>query len=597
MKKIFNLIALAFTALVISPSCSQLLEPEPYGLVDLDLVWTKYNYTSSLVSSIGNSADWAGGFPYAAYCDEAEAVQDRTASGWYSWYNQDFNVSTYIMSGGWDGIYNNIRHINFFLNNEYKISFTNVKPEEREFWDAKAHMYRAWHYFTLMKRYGKAIIFTDTYDINETFSGVKLNNVEQIADFIIQEVDLALATKEDESSPYTFRWRVNSYNVLNRGFAWVLKARTALFAASPLFYEEGSKYTWEYAYEINKEAVEQLLAHDHKLFDVAPPDKYAYNTYDYYHIYPSGDVARSIDKETIHANNGNMNIWQNYGLPTTKGRLSCGICPTQELVDCYETIDGEPILDLEKPYLDEYHLQPNYNKNNKLYDPQNPYENRDPRFYGTIYYNNAPRWWANYDSLRVQTYVGGNCGISEDPTSVYYTRTGYYLRKYNCSISDEDGNYDGRVHTARLAEMFLNLAECACEAGHLEIATDYTNLVRERVGMPDLPHTLTQDQLRLRIRNERRVELAFETNRWDDIRRWKIIDQVAEHVTGMRITKDASGKLNYERFSFGTRVNKGDDKYLLYPVPDEEVQKMKQNTSPTGDPKDGDNWQNPGWDD
>ena len=595
MKKLYKLFALAFSALVILPSCSQLLEPEPYGLVDLDLVWTKYNYTSSLVATIGRGANFESSFPYAAYCDEAQAVADRTDSGWHSWYTIDFNVSSFILTGNWSGIYNNLRTIAFFLTNENKISFTNITDLEREFWDVKAHFYRAWHYFMLMKRYGKAVIFTEVYDINETFSSVELSGVEELADFIIDELDICLNATDNESSPYTFRWNPG-WGQINRGFAWVLKARTAMFAASPLYYKEGSKYTWEYAYQINKEAVEALTAHGYKLFDISPEDNVAYGVYDYYHIFEN-DPSRSRDKETILGNGGRLTMWCDYGLPTTKGQVSCGICPTQELVDCYETTDGEPILDLSQPYLDAEHLVPNYNKNNTLYDPENPYENRDPRFYGTIYYNGAPRWWVNPDSLRVETFVGGNCEISEEPTNKHNTRTGYYIRKYNRDVSSEkEGNQDGRAHNARLAEMYLNLAECACESGHLEDAYDYTNLVRERVGMPDLPKGLNQDQLRLRIRNERRVEFAFENTRFDDVRRWKIIDQTEEHVTGMRITKNASnGKLSYERFSFGSRVNKGDPKYLLYPLAEDEVEKMKHNTTTTGDPQDGVNWQNPGW--
>ena len=592
MKKIYTLIVSAFAFFAILPSCTQLLEPEPYGLVELDLVWTKYNYTSTLVSTIGNSSEWVNTFTYAPYGDEAQHVQDRTGGSYYNWYTVDFLSGTFPLGSNYDGFYNNIRTINFYLTDKNKISFTNIDEEELDFWNAKAHFFRAWHYFMLMKRFGQAVIIKDLYNQNETFTNVKLNSVEEIADFIISELDEALATPENETSPLAFRWRLSKgqYGRINRGFAWVLKARTAMYAASPLYYKEGSKYTWEYAYQINKEAVEQLLAHDHKLFDVEPTDNYAYCCYDYYHIYPEGEdvITRSIDKETILANNGQINMWQNNGLPINTGRVSCGSCPTQELVDAYETIDGEPILDLAHPYLDEAHLQPNYNKNNKLYDPQNPYANRDPRFYGTIYYNGAPRWWSKPDGTKVETYVGGNCGISDDANSLYYTRTGYYLRKYNCALSDkDDGNFDGRVHNARLAEMFLNLAECACEAGHFEDAYDYTNLVRERVGMPDLPEGLSQDQLRLRIRNERRVELAFENFRFDDVRRWKIIDQTEEHMTGMRITKDASGKFTYTRFAFPTRTNKGADKYLLYPMKEEEVNKMKYLT--------GDDWQTPGW--
>ncbi len=597
MKRIHKFIISVFAFAAVLPSCSDLLEPEPYGLVDPELVWTKYNYTSSLVSNIGDYSEWNSAFTYAAYSDEGHHVQDRTSgSSYYNWYTTDFLANSFPLSSNYGGFYNNIYTINYFLTNCHKISFTNITENELNFWYAKAHVYRAWHYFMLMKRFGQAVIITEPYSITEDFKGVKLNTVEEIADFIIEELDTALATPEDESDPLAFRWRLNSgqYGKINRGFAWVLKARTALYAASPLYYKEGSKYTWEYAYQINKEAVEQLATHDHSLFNIAPStnpsEKEAYCCYDYYHVYPNGDavVTRSIDKETILANNATIDMWRGNGLPTTKGMLSAGCCPTQELVDAYETIDGEPILDLEQPYLDEAHLQPNYNKNNKLYDPENPYENRDPRFYGTVYYNGAPRWWGNPDSLRVETFVGGNCEISEEANSLYNTRTGYYLRKFNRDISDEDGNYDGRVHMARLAEMYLNLAECACESGNLDVAAEYTNLVRERSGMPALPEGLSQNQLRLRIRNERRVELAFENFRFDDVRRWKIIDQTEEHITGMKITKDAStGKLTYQRISLVTRVNKGADKYLLYPMNEEEVRKMKSLT--------GDDWQTPGW--
>ena len=485
MKKIYTFILGLLAALMVMPACTQLLEPEPYGLVDLDLVWTKYNYTSSLVSTIGNAAEFYPGLTYAAFGDEAQAVQDRTGGTYYNWYNRDFNAATFPFGSNYAGYYNNIRTINFFLRDENKISFTNVKEEERETWRTKAHYYRALYYFMLMKRFKYAVIFTTPYDLNESFETVTRSNVEQIADFVIDEIDACLRSTENESSPYTFRWLYNTG--MNRGFAWVLKARTAMYAASPLYYEEGSKYTWEYAYQINKEAVAQLLAHNHKLFDIEPKDNYAYGVYDYYHIYygtGDQDASRSQNKETILGNGGfKLKMWEQYGLPTTKGVMSCGICPTQELVDCYETIDGEPILDLERPYLDEAHLQPNYNKNNKLYDPQNPYANRDPRFYGSIYYNGAPRWWSNPDSLRIETFVGGNCGISDEANELLHTRTGYYVRKFSCAASDQHyGSFDGSVQYARLAEMFLNLAECACEAGHLEEATDYTNLVRERVG-------------------------------------------------------------------------------------------------------------------
>ena len=111
------------------------------------------------------------------------------------------------------------------------------------------------------------------------------------------------------------------------------------------------------------------------------------------------------------------------------------------MVDAYETIDGEPILNLQNPYLDEQHLYPNYNPDNTLYDPQNPYANRDPRFYASIYYNGskrkalwnfaeAPESFENYPAgignrtRVIATYVGEpQTGIH--PTVRRATRTGY----------------------------------------------------------------------------------------------------------------------------------------------------------------------------
>ena len=75
-------------------------------------------------------------------------------------------------------------------------------------------------------------------------------------------------------------------------------------------------------------------------------------------------------------------------------------------------------------------------------------------------------------------------------------------------------------------------------------AVDAVNAVRSRVGMPGIPYGLSCDQFRLRIRNERRVELAFEEHRFFDVRRWKMLDQTDKVITGMKANSDGS----YSRF-------------------------------------------------
>ena len=81
--------------------------------------------------------------------------------------------------------------------------------------------------------------------------------------------------------------------------------------------------------------------------------------------------------------------------------------------------------------------------------------------------------------------------------------------------------------------------------------------------MPGIPYGLSCDQFRLRIRNERRVELAFEEHRFFDVRRWKMLDQTDKVITGMKANSDGS----YSRFVVDNNRKAYSEKFLLYPIP------------------------------
>lgn len=198
------------------------------------------------------------------------------------------------------------------------------------------------------------------------------------------------------------------------------------------------------------------------------------------------------------------------------------------------------------------------------------------------------------DAQCVDTSVGGADEISQ--TNRTHTRTGYYLRKFNNWQSGENNNADGAVRLFRLAELYLNFAESAYQSEGADVpvtlgsdltmsARDAVNAVRERAGMPDLPAGMSKETFEKRYRNERRVELAFEEHRYFDVRRWKILDQTDRFVTGMRIADEGNG-LTYTRIKFDDR-NCSSDKWLLYPINQEEVIKMMGIT--------GNDWQNAGW--
>ena len=190
----------------------------------------------------------------------------------------------------------------------------------------------------------------------------------------------------------------------------------------------------------------------------------------------------------------------------------------------------------------------------------------------------------------VDTYVGGNCEISS--ADLRYTRTGYYLRKYNNHRSNVDVAADGYMKLYRLAGLYLNFAEAAYNAAGPDVAVsgltarEAVNRIRVRAGMPELPAGMSKDAFEKRYRNERRVEMAFEEQRFFDVRRWKILGETDGFVTGMKITKGEDDSFTYERVRLNPR-NCSADKFLLLPIELGEVTKMNALT--------GTEWQNPGW--
>ena len=206
------------------------------------------------------------------------------------------------------------------------------------------------------------------------------------------------------------------------------------------------------------------------------------------------------------------------------------------------------------------------------YDPANPYANRDPRLDYTVVTNNAT---FGTPSRKVESWTGGQDG----KPITFATNTGYYLWKYQIESLNLNAGNTG-VHSwiiFRLPEMYLNYAEALNEysPGHPDIKK-YVDLVRARTGvaMPGLPAGLNQADMRERIRNERRVEFAFEDHRFWDVRRWmQAPTYFATPLRGMNIDKNANGTFTYTPITVEPRVF--DAKMYLYPIPLSEISVAK----------------------
>ena len=613
MKK-YILIPLVVAAAGILGACSDELELPVDGRIEYDAIWSDRNRTMGYLNTCYNYCPGAD-INTTSYTDDAQSVDDYNASSSPTkWYSGTVSATSWIQAADlandvWATRFQGIRYCNVFIS-EMPSATAYTKPGEKEGWIAQAKTIRALIYLNLIKKFGPVPLFTEPLALDHNYAGDSRTPVWKIVQQIIQDTDDALAAPGNDltSTSNGFTWAITSENahMMHRALAYMIRSEAILFAVSPLnANEEGNPYTWEDAAKYTKEALDQCLAHDYELYKRLPLDKTeTQNEYSYYFL-TEYDYNRSLDKETIYQQGtGQVSVWNNYGLPMNNRMTSAGFCPTQELVDCYESVETNsdgvitasyPVLNLENPYRDENHLRPNYNTDNLIYDEDDPYANRDPRFYASIYYNGAIRHLDEPDGDVVETFEGGNCEIktSESQTN---TRTGYYMRKYNRHTSSSESADEGYFRTFRLAELYLNFAEAANEAygpsvsvssdaGSAMTAAEAVNTVRARVGMPAITPG-DADSFRYRIRNERRVEFAFEALRFFDVRRWMILDETDRVVTGMKPVLQADDSYSYERYVVSNR-NSYEDKYLRLPLPYTEVVKMYKHT--------GVDWQNPGW--
>ena len=284
-----------------------------------------------------------------------------------------------------------------------------------------------------------------------------------------------------------------------------LKARLALFAASPSFLDSQSYY------DIAATNAAQIL---NTIGGTAGLDP---NGIEFYASDDNIFSSESLWRGSIGGNT--FNYEKRMFPPSVNGKGE--INPTHNLVMAFPMLNGFPATEANG------------------YDPQNPYDNRDPRLEKYIVTNGT-----SFGGGTINTGVGG--GIDRlDSIPQFSTTTGYYLKKLlrpDVSI-DNSGTAQGKSHANvyfRYTELFLILAEAANEIGGPDhqvdgiTARDVIATIRNRAGIsqPDnyLTSITTTEEMRGLIRNERRIELSFEGHRFWDLRRW-----------GLPLTEPANG--------------------------------------------------------
>ncbi len=458
------------------------------------------------------------------------------------------------VDNSWDNNYKTIRKANVFLANIDVVPLN--QKGLKAYWKAEARILRAIAYFELIKRYGGVPLMGDrVLGIDDNIE-LPRNTYTECLKYLLDECealktiarpDNTLASDED-------------FGRVTQGVALALKARALLYDASPLNNPNNDLAKWAAAAQAAKDVMNL------NVFSLASAYTTVFNTRKNSEIILAYQRAVNFDVETRNAPIG-------YTANNASG--SGYTSPTQELVDAFDMSNGRAITDPASGY-----------------NPADPYTGRDPRFALTIMHNNA-RWL----NRLVQTYDGG---LDKPGSTVnVQTRTGYYMRKFMNETFVTATVYSNQTHNFpifRYAEVLLNYAEAMNEAADNAVnrteAFNQLKALRLRAGIPigtiagyqhGLKTTMTQAEMREAIRHERRVEMAFEEQRFWDIRRWKIAETVLNGTLhGMQIIKNANGTFSYTRTD-ALNVTFDATKMYRYPIAASEVNKNRNLT------------QNPGW--
>lgn len=455
-------------------------------------------------------------------------------------------------STAWGRSYRGIRESNLALE---KIEETPFTEERRNLLKAELRFIRAYRYFDLLKGFGGVPLLGDRVtSLTDDFSDLyERKSIAETVSYIQSELDAVIPVLPEDPGSDWESGRATSAAAMG------LKSRLLLYAASPLYTDGANDVSkWQAAADAAKDVMDlnkfDLVtdldadpAENYRKLFLSPPgvEDIFYREY--------SATSRAMAMERMNAPNG----FGGWG----------GNCPMQNLVDDYEMNNGLPIEDGASGY-----------------DDQDPYVDRDPRFYGTILYNGA-----SYRGREIETFLPGGKDSPAGNEPWNTSPTGYYLRKFlKETVGLDDWNNMGTSpwRYIRYAEILLNYAEAQNEAaGPDQSVHDAVNAVRDRAGMPNLPSGLTTDEMRDRIRNERRIELAYEEHRYFDVRRWLIAADVEnEPAGGISITK--SGSILTFASKEALTGKHFDPKHYWFPIPVEEINATNHALD-----------QNPGYDD
>ncbi len=638
---IYNLILLMLVTCGLFTSCiddgSGMLDKVESGDLTEERIFSNAGYTGQFLTDIYRRMP--NGWIENVYLDAASDIGE--ARPWWGWVNTVHNggFSASSLPGRlsrWADYYAAIRACNKFLEHiddvptdpESNIVGTIVDEPTRIKRKAECYALRGYFYGELLRCFGGVPIVTKVLDIDSPELHSPRASLKETLDQIILDCDTAIPD-------LPFRATGNEYPRMTAMVAKAIKARALLIAASPIFndtkdsfgnpFPADSPYGWgNYDKERWKKAADAAM--DVIIFTSDPTGQItgsyglytetdntanysatnnAYSkkgssypgsakAYGWQRVFNQVSPIEMIMVNPYKSSTNELEKWQLPGSFNGTGDASYTL-PTYNYAAMFENKDGVPIYQTDEndvPIWDEstgdFKINPASG-----FNPQKPYDNRDSRFYHSIYYQGA-----TFSNRAINCYraFDGNLGPEYQKG---YANTGLFLRKFlnpidvNIQAGLIQGTTSHRYPLFRYVEFLLAYAEAMNE--YLEDGADRSTVIvqldkiRSRAGMPDVAATFSKNgwsttnkaQMRKFIRRERTIELAFEDNRYYDVKRWKIGEQTQKVIYAHDVLLQENGTIKYMVKIWERRVYK--PQYNLFPIPQSDINNNKNLI------------QNPGW--
>ena len=415
-----------------------------------------------------------------------------------------------------------------------------LSQEQKEEILGQAHFLRAWYYFELIRRVGGMPIFDKAFNPDDNMDMPRLTYHES-TEWLIADLDKAI-----DLLPHT--WPESDIGRATKASALALRSMAALYDASPLM-QNDLNTTQKREYNIDRCKVAARYANEALKYVEESGAQYRFR------LMGGSEYDDIFRHEPAFVSD--ESLWYKNSTGFLHGRARDLRClyipqrfaggagtdaasynnPTQNIVDKVEVLNNGQAYPIDDP--------------RSGYDPQNPFANRDPRFYNNIIVPGEP-WGLNKNGKQLyqELYSGGkdHDNVLSNKHNNGRESTGYMAKKFIWpeanNFQEEWTKYNVNTVYIRVSQLYLDYAEAMNEAygpnADLEnfgmTAVEAINIIRNRVGMPDVlaEFTTSKEAFRERIRNERAVELMLENHRWHDIRRWMIADEIFDDSSPIR---------------------------------------------------------------